>query len=149
MWLCVCVPVLGMIRRERVRESCTVTEGLVSRSYADRHSRSTILVNGERETGYPRVAIPRQLWFGTRWSRSRWASISPLQYLLCSNSPHCFSLLRRRRFAKFFKVTFDPACSKLSMMNKNGLDIVVINLFISLFIKNILSQVMRNKLEKN
>lgn len=30
VWLCVCVPVLGMIRRERVRESCTMTEGLVS-----------------------------------------------------------------------------------------------------------------------
>lgn len=28
MAVCVCVPVLGMIRRERVRESCTVTEGL-------------------------------------------------------------------------------------------------------------------------
>lgn len=30
VWLCVCVPRLSMIRRERVRESCTMTEGLRS-----------------------------------------------------------------------------------------------------------------------
>lgn len=59
VWLCVCVPVLGMIRRERVRESRTVTEGLVFRSLADRYSRSTLLVNGKQETGNPRAATPR------------------------------------------------------------------------------------------
>jgi hypothetical protein len=52
--VCFCVPVLGMIRRERVRESYTMTEGIgFPRSLANL-GRSGMSLLREREAGNPR-----------------------------------------------------------------------------------------------